>query len=369
MKGYSFIASVYVLRSVLPILSSLSKVFQSGTIDFSHICPSLQYTIDKLKEIADNQTPIVELKKDLSEGGRLSELQLNATENQIEKTSSMLRKYTESLISNIEKRFSDSLEILKAFDIFNPFSVPERETLEFTVYGNEHIETMINNFFKDLEESKKEEIRVEWKKLKYNFLQWKKEMTLVSEEHDSKSPVKLSPTQKVLQKILQKRVDFNVFFPHLVFLAEVCQSIPVSNAWPERGASTVKRLKTQFRSRLKQDMMTSLMTIAINGSEIGKENEIVKTSVQKWRSNKNRQKLPKPVNQKDTVCATEENQIETVDISCQTDFQLQSESENESAIVREEIRVVAKSFLLNTWDTIREKLEKDYNCDSESDLE
>jgi hypothetical protein len=114
MKGYSFIASVYVLRSVLPILSSLSKVFQSGTIDFSHICPSLQFTIDKLKEIADNQTPIVELKKDLSEGGRLSELQLNATENQIEKTSSMLRKYTESLISNIEKRFSDSLEILKA---------------------------------------------------------------------------------------------------------------------------------------------------------------------------------------------------------------------------------------------------------------
>jgi septation ring formation regulator EzrA len=70
MKGYSFIASVYVLRSVLPILSSLSKVFQSGTIDFSHICPSLQYTIDKLKEIADNQTPIVELKKDLSERGR-----------------------------------------------------------------------------------------------------------------------------------------------------------------------------------------------------------------------------------------------------------------------------------------------------------
>ena len=155
----------------MPILSGLSKVFQSGTIDFSHICPSLQYTIDKLKEIADNQTPIVELKKDLSEGGRLSELQLNATENQIEKTSSMLRKYTESLISNIEKRFSDSLEILKAFDIFNPFSVPERETLEFTVYGNEHIETMINHFFKDLEESKKEEIRVEWKKLKYHFLQ------------------------------------------------------------------------------------------------------------------------------------------------------------------------------------------------------
>jgi hypothetical protein len=40
-------------------------------------------------------------------------------------------------------------------------------------------------------------------------------------------------------------------------------------------------------------MMMRLMTIAINGPEIGKENEIVKTSVQKWRSNKNRQKYIK----------------------------------------------------------------------------
>lgn len=144
----------------------------------------------------------------------------------------------------------------------------------------------------------------------------------------------------------------------------------MSNAWPESRASTVTRLETRFRSRLKQDMMTSLMMIAINGTETGKENEIVKTSVQKWRSNKNRQKLPKPVNQKDNVCAIEENQKETVDKSCQTDFQLQSESENESAIVREEIRVVAKSFLLDTWDKIREELEEeDYNCDSDSDFE
>jgi hypothetical protein len=33
-------------------------------------------------------------------------------------------------------------------------------------------------------------------------------------------------------------------------------------------------------------MMMSIMTIAINGPETGKENEIVKTSVHKWRSNK-----------------------------------------------------------------------------------
>jgi hypothetical protein len=56
----------------------------------------------------------------------------------------MLRKYTESLISNIEKRFSDSLEILKAFDIFNPFPVPERETLEFTA---DNLPPSLKSFF------------------------------------------------------------------------------------------------------------------------------------------------------------------------------------------------------------------------------
>jgi hypothetical protein len=56
----------------------------------------------------------VELKKDLSEGGRLSELQLNATENQIEKTSSMLRKYTESSLWNTLLRLESMGKTLRS---------------------------------------------------------------------------------------------------------------------------------------------------------------------------------------------------------------------------------------------------------------
>jgi hypothetical protein len=55
----------------------------------------------------------------------------------------------------------------------------------------------------------------------------------------------------------------NKFFPHIIELAEICQSMPVSNSWPERGASTIKRIKTRLRSFLKQDMIMTLMNVSI----------------------------------------------------------------------------------------------------------
>ena len=42
-------------------------------------------------------------------------------------------------------------------------------------------------------------------------------------------------------------------------------SLPVTNAWPERGASAVKRVKTRFRSQMKDDPLNSLLMITING--------------------------------------------------------------------------------------------------------
>lgn len=39
--------------------------------------------------------------------------------------------------------------------------------------------------------------------------------------------------------------------PCFLELADACLSLPVSNAWPERGASVIKKLKTSLRSSLK----------------------------------------------------------------------------------------------------------------------
>ena len=65
-----FIGTIYILREVLPVLSSLSKNFQRGHVNFSHIQPSVNYTIHKLTEIAESKSPLVAVKRDLE--GRLS---------------------------------------------------------------------------------------------------------------------------------------------------------------------------------------------------------------------------------------------------------------------------------------------------------
>jgi len=50
--------------------------------------------------------------------------------------------------------------------------------------------------------------------------------------------------------------------------------MPVSNAWPERGASALKRLKTRLRNSQKKEMLESLLHISINGPPV-KESEAV----------------------------------------------------------------------------------------------
>ena len=68
--------------------------------------------------------------------------------------------------------------------------------------------------------------------------------------------------------------------------------MPVSNAWPERGASAVKRLKTRLRNSLKKDMLKSLLHITINGSPVEKAEVLINTAVAMWKDKKKRRKLP-----------------------------------------------------------------------------
>lgn len=64
------------------------------------------------------------------------------------------------------------------------------------------------------------------------------------------------------------KTEFGYFFPKLVDFAEISMSAPVINAWPEHGASALKRLKTRFRSRLNSDLLNALIQINLNGPPV-----------------------------------------------------------------------------------------------------
>lgn len=50
-----FIGIIYMLVEFLPLLTVVSKTFQIGTIDFSKIGPTLEYTTEKLIAVKENK--------------------------------------------------------------------------------------------------------------------------------------------------------------------------------------------------------------------------------------------------------------------------------------------------------------------------
>ena len=71
--------------------------------------------------------------------------------------------------------------------------------------------------------------------------------------------------------------------------------MPVSNAWPERGCSAVKRVKTRLRKRLSVEMLQTLLAITINGPRVGTPEceSLMSAAVELWETQKKRRKLPR----------------------------------------------------------------------------
>lgn len=227
-----FLSTVYLLHEVLPALSHLNKAFQRGNISFSAIDPAIKYTIDQINEIAANlnQKHLESLKKDLGEGGRLVSTELTLISSSEVYLRNLTTKYVDSLKENIENRFSESLPVLSAFKIFDPMAIPAA----FKESGIPQIEILADHFYQEKGETEelKEELECEWKKFKYNILQLKDEVP----NHILHPPKNknLTPTEWALQHMLSSRTTYQHFILHLLYIAEVCLSLPVSNAWPER---------------------------------------------------------------------------------------------------------------------------------------
>ena len=254
------IGTIYILKEILPVLSSLSKSFQRGQVNFSHIQPSISYTNHKLTEIGDSMFPITAHKKDLE--GRLSTCEVNLSTAQENQLSSLLEKYVAALTENIQNRFDGNLPIVSAFSIFNPLTLPQPGLGAFKEHGTKQVKTLANHFFQgDAEEkAKQEQLLAEWEKFKFDMHAWKQDIP----EEVKKSHLQTA-TEWCLKRLISVKTTYSSVFPSLTSIAEVCLSMPVSNAWPERGCSASKRIKTRLRNRLSVDMFQSLMLISING--------------------------------------------------------------------------------------------------------
>ena len=90
-----------------------------------------------------------------------------------------------------------------------------------------------------------QQLVVECQKAKYDLLQWK--------ENDLPQAIRegeglITATDLCLSRLLQPTNRSH--YPMLSFLAKVCLSCTVGNAWPERGASVFKWQRNRLRSQI-----------------------------------------------------------------------------------------------------------------------
>ena len=151
----------------------------------------------------------------------------------------------------------------------------------------------------------KAQLEAEWAKFKFDQDAWK---SLIPPSTARASSEKSAPTplEWGLQRVVKMKSEYGYFYPLIVELAEVALSAPITNAWPERGASAVKRIKTRLRNRLKNDTLNSLLHVSINDPCVSTPGakEVVKTAVANWLPKKNRRLQRPPIStNKDTTSA------------------------------------------------------------------
>ena len=269
----------YIFHTVLPVMGNLSKLFQTSALSYSVRKPSIEAAKSRLTDLVD---PVDDLTKDLAAGGKFAQAELTVTDTEKTFLSGMFNKYTKSLAENIDDRFSGALGIPEAFHVLNPQTEPAVDSPEFKVYGDDEVKKIAAHFYpKDKEAS--QQLKDEWQNFKHNLLTMKEMMP--KEVKDGSSTQ--TPIDWMLTKVLSERQIYEHFFPVITKLADVIHSAPITNAWPERGASTLKRIKTKSRNKLSQKMLSAHLQVAINGPEPGTREalQVIKPKKCGWQQN------------------------------------------------------------------------------------
>ena len=146
MNNGKFLSTLYVLASILPILSSLSKAFQKSVVNFSCLAPSLESVKAQLKEMSKSEIPVQKFQdatKILIDTGLVD---FAVSDFHITQMKTTLLKYCEALITNIEDRFQESTPILAALSIFDPMIMPTRLP-DITDYGRIQIAIIAQHYY------------------------------------------------------------------------------------------------------------------------------------------------------------------------------------------------------------------------------
>lgn len=190
-----------------------------------------------------------------------------------------------SLKKNINHQFQEALPVVSSFSIFDPLAVPPPDDTSFRCYRSSEVKILAAHYYST--QPDKEKLHAEWNNFKFEVVKWK------SKEEFETATTTMTPTEWVLHRLIARKETYSQVYPMLYKIAQLCTMMPVSNAYPERGVSTLWRVKTCVRSRMENDLLEALMHVFINGPAVSfKEgSKIIDRAVKQW-SQVRRRKLP-----------------------------------------------------------------------------
>ncbi len=157
------------------------------------------------------------------------------------------RMYIQAIVRHLTDRFPN-VEIIDAFNIFNPQSMPASEE-ERATYGQEKLQVLLRTFGEGPNaEVDSVELNSEWEGMR----------RLIHTQYSSF-------TLRQMLRLLCSNQTLRDMFPNLTKLSTIAALIPVSTAECERAFSAMNRIKMDLRNRLKTTTLNSLMRISIEG--------------------------------------------------------------------------------------------------------
>ena len=87
-------------------------------------------------------------------------------------------------------------------------------------------------------------------------------------KHAKEKAVLPTVLEWTMQRMVQRQPVYGVVFPFLLGLVLKLMSLPLSNAWPERGFTKMKLLKDRLQSQRSNKTLEALMGTTINGPEV-----------------------------------------------------------------------------------------------------
>ncbi|KAK1895239.1 Zinc finger protein 862 [Dissostichus eleginoides] len=281
LKDYGSVLFLHFLCHVLDHLATLSKVFQKDSVTVCEAVESQERCFWNLSSLKTRMGLCMETFVEQSNGsGCYKGVQLNrASSSTLEPQRAAV---IDAVISHLDERLKDLHQdsIVAKFRALDPSCWPKydhtdavaRET--FTQHGQEEIKSL-SGFYKELLAKAgitPEEVIAEYAQYKSFALR--------------RSAV---PMRDIFLSVLQSE-ERRAMFRCLCHLIEIYMVLPVSTAVCERGFSTMKRVKTDWRSSLTTAQLQRLMFISIQGPAL--EDFDAASAAQRWWTSSLRRRRP-----------------------------------------------------------------------------